>query len=368
VEELGPWDQAFLAACGELGYPTGRNFNDPDLGEQASPFPINAVGTVRWNAAFAYLDAARARPNLSILAETLVDRVTTLGGRVTAVHALQEGQPVELAADQVIVAAGTYASPAILQRSGIGQEASLGRLGITVVERLDGVGANLIDHAGTWMQAAPAAALLEAVAARRDQLYECSAMLKAASAVSATPYDLHLLPWTDPVELAFRIYPKLVKPRSVGCVTIVSNDPSVLPQVDHGYLSDPDGHDLDAVVDSLRIGRRVLEASEAIERVLAPDVNADLREHVLGDVGGYFHPVGSCRMGTAGDPLAVVDASCRVLGVENLVIADASVMPTIPTANTNLTVAAIAERVAATMMGAEGSGEELLRGDEPVRP
>ena len=268
---------------------------------------------------------------------------------MTAVHVLQEGRPVELAADQVIVAAGAYASPAILQRSGIGQEALLGRLGITVVERLDGVGANLIDHAGTWMQAAPAAALLEAVDARRDQLYECSAMLKAASAVSATPYDLHLLPWTDTVELAFRIYPKLVKPRSVGCVTIVSNDPSVLPQVDHGYLSDPDGHDLDALIDSLRIARRVLEASEAIERVLAPDVNADLREHVLGDVGGYFHPVGSCRMGT--DDESVVDAQLRVHGLEGLRVVDASAMPTLVRGNTNAPTILLAERAADLMLG-----------------
>ena len=346
-DEIGPWDRAFVRACAAQGYATGTLFNDLDLAEQASSYPINAVGDVRWNAAFAYLDPARGRRNLTVLADTLVDRLTLDGARVSNVRVLRNGEQLDLSAELLIMAAGAYATPAILQRSGIGAEASLRSAGIRTVHRLDGVGANLIDHSGTWMQAAPSRTLLDACRTLGERLFQSTVVLKASSTPSDGPFDLHLVCWTEMEQDAFYIIPKLMKPRSVGRVTVVSAEPTVLPDVDHGFLSDEGGHDLRRLVEGLRISRRVLEKCDVVEGEIAPGIDADLERFVSKDVSGYYHPVGTCRMGLADDNFAVVDADCGVHGIENLLIADTSVMPTIPRANTNLTVVAIAERVAA---------------------
>jgi choline dehydrogenase len=142
-----------------------RTSTTPQAIEGAAPIKVNAVGAVRWNAAFAYLDPARARPNLTIMADTLVDRLHLERSRAKGVLVRVGGREVEVAADLVVMAAGAYGSPAVLLRSGLGPAGELSAVSIEVRGELPGVGRNLVDHPSLDMRLRPSASLLEATAA-----------------------------------------------------------------------------------------------------------------------------------------------------------------------------------------------------------
>jgi len=135
-------------------------------------------------------------------------------------------------------------------------------------------------------------------------------------------------------------------------VRLASRDPDDLPIVDHGFLSDVVGADRSTLASGIGLARRLGGTSvmrDLLDGELVPGLateGPDLDDYVAGSVGGYWHPVGTCKMGQVGDPEAVVDASGRLHGSENVYVADASIMPTIPRANTQLPVIAIAERIA----------------------
>lgn len=301
-EELSPWHRAFVDAAGDA----------------AIVHAVNARGTVRWNAAFAYLDLARSRENLSILAETIVDRVLFDGERavgVTTTHG-------PLAADVVVLAASAYGSPAILLRSGLP------------------VGEGLIDHVGTGMGWEPTAQLREAVAR-----FEAERPTFMAQVTVRGRDDAFLFPALEPgCEISAGAF--AMKPRSTGGVRLRSSDPAAPLEIEHGFLSDD--ADLASVVRALE-ELRGLVARDPIARYVAGEVrpgpDADLEDYVRKTARGFFHPVATCAIGT------VVDREARVIGYENLYVADASIMPTIPRANTNLSTAAIAERVADLLRG-----------------
>jgi choline dehydrogenase len=162
IEDLEPFNRAGLEGATELGLPLLEDFDDPQVPEGAAAIKVNAVGAVRWNAAFAYLDPARGRPNLSIMADTLVDRLRLEGSRVAGVLVRVDGQQVEVAADWVVVAAGAYGSPAVLLRSGLGPAEELAAASVEVRAELPGVGRNLVDHPALDMCLRPGAGLLEA--------------------------------------------------------------------------------------------------------------------------------------------------------------------------------------------------------------
>lgn len=355
--ELAPWHRAMLAAGQTLNLPLVDDPNDPEALVCVAPYPVNARESVRWNASFAYLDPARGRLNLTILAETPVDRLLLEPGRARGAIVRQKGRAVELAADTVVVAAGAYGSPAILLRSGIGPEEELERLGIRTLAALPGVGANLVDHPGVgvgW----EATDLCLAETAQQDEsglLFEGATLVKARSSrCDEDSWDLHVMPWTNPerdelgqatgrYELSAAVF--AVKPRSRGRLRLRSADPLEPPSIEHGFLADP--ADLAVLVEGVDVVRR-LGASEPARalarRETRPGAATDVERYVREQVRGYFHPVGTCALGS------VVDGSGRVLGFDNLYVADASIMPTIPRANTNLTTIAIAERIAELMM------------------
>jgi choline dehydrogenase len=364
MEDLEPLQGAGLEGAVELGLPLLEDFDDPKAIEGAAPIKVNAVGAVRWNAAFAYLDPARARPNLTIMADTLVDRLHLERSRAKGVLVRQDGREVEVAADLVVMAAGAYGSPAVLLRSGLGPAGELAAVSIEVRGELPGVGRNLVDHPKLDMRLRPSASLLAATAA----LYaagpaRAQSVIRAKSRHCAVDRsDLHLglgVFESDPDEPPFTsgerlpdIFVCALKPESRGRVTIRSADPQVLPVVEHGFLTDRDGHDLSVLVDGVRLARR-LAGTKALsglcEGELAPGPDLDdgeLQAYVRRWVRGYWHPVGTCRMGPASDADAVVDRDGCVHGFANLFVADASVMPTIPRANTHLPVLAVTERIA----------------------
>ncbi|HEV8686531.1 MAG TPA: GMC family oxidoreductase [Gaiellaceae bacterium] len=296
-EELSPWHRAFAEAAGGA----------------AIVHPVNARGTLRWSAAFAYLDQARGRENLTILADTVADRVLFEGDSAVGV-ATTHGP---LSAQLVVLAAGAYGSPAILLRSGLS------------------AGEGLVDHVGAGIGWEPTDRLREDVAR-----FEAERPIFMAQVTVRGSDDSFIFPALEPgAEISGAAF--AMKPRSRGSVRLTSRDPGAPLEIEHGFLSDH--ADLDAVVRALE-DLRELVARDPIAGYVAnevrPGFDVDLEDYVRENARGFFHPVATCAIGR------VVDREARVLGYENLYVADASIMPTIPRANTNLSTAAVAERVA----------------------
>ena len=303
ADDLSPWHTAFAEAAGD----------DTIL------HPLNTVGAdVRWNAAFAWVDPARGRPNLTILADTLVDRVLLDGERVTGV----DTSAGDIEANTVVLAAGAYGTPGVLLRSGI---------------RDLPVGENLCDHVGVGMGWEPTDKLREDMT--RWEADHALAMAQITISVS----DLFLFPAAEPGnEISAAVF--AMKPRSRGRVSLSSDDPHAPLVVDHGFLSDE--ADVAVLVDGferLREFGRAEPIRGYAARESRPGEDVDAETHVRATARGFFHPTGTCSMGK------VVDERGRVYGYDGLVVADASIMPTIPRANTNLTTAAIAEKLAETI-------------------
>jgi choline dehydrogenase len=313
-EELTPWHRAFRAAGGS----------------DSIVHPVNIVDGVRWHTGFAYVDPARARENLTVLGDTIVDRVLLDDGR--AVGAVAGGR--ELRADVVVVAAGAYGSPGILLRSGIAPVGEVAELP---------VGEGLVDHVGSGAAWAPTGRLLEETAAHELEhgLYMGQVTI-AASSRSCPPgvRDMFVFPALDVgPEISGAAF--AMKPRSRGSVRLNAQEPEAPLAIDHGFLRDE--RDVEIVREAFEWLRAIVAEPELepyADRELRPGPEVGAEEHVRASARGFFHPVGTCAIGS------VVDERCRVLGFENLYVVDASAIPEIPSANTNLTAVALAERVA----------------------
>ncbi len=337
---------AFLDAAQTAGFPLLGDLDDPLAPVGVAAFPANVVRGRRWSAALAYLDDVRQRPNLEIVPDTLVDRVDLVGRRAAGVTC---ADGLRIAADKVILAAGAYFSPAILMRSGIGPEPDLAQLGIPLVEDLP-VGNRLLDHCGTDVTWALTTEMQRTTVteARESGIYAAHSVVRAASTTCAEgSWDLHVLPWIypsgEPEGFQASAIVFHMKPLSTGRVRLRSADPNDLPVVERGFLSRSE--DLQPLLEGIELARAIAEAEplrDGIAEELAPG-GAELEGYVRDTIRNYFHPAGTCALGD------VLDPACRVLGVDGLVVADASIMPTIPRANTNLSTTAIAERVAALL-------------------
>ena len=362
-EEIGPWARAVREAAPEAGVPVLDDFNDLSRPEGAAYPPVNAHRSARWNTAFAYLDDARGRGNLAVMGDALVDRVLVDGRRATGAVVLADGGPVELGAEIVILSAGAFGSPGVLLRSGIGRGERLAELGIPVVLDLPGVGENLQDHCGVNVVFRPVPELERAL----DRQHAGGRMLGSGTIVrAATPacpdgtWDLHLVSWSAPDtdgiaggDWRVQLSPYVMKPASTGRVRLGSPDPREPLDLDLGFLRDSDGADVAVVVEGVRLVRR-FAATKVLSSLLMSEARPGAREatdeelaaYVRDNVRGYFHAVGTCRMGSDHDAGAVVGADGAVQGLERLYVCDASIIPTIPRANTNLTTIALAERIA----------------------
>jgi len=333
TDDLSPFHRALLEAGPRIGLPRLADLNDLDATVGIAPVPVNAVAAVRWNTAFAYLDEARSRPNLTIAAETLVDRVEIASGR--AVGIVSDSGRGRLTANTVIVAAGAYGSPGLLLRSGIGPHEQLSCLGVGVIEDLP-AGVGLVDHPGVGIEWSPAAAHVP----EQGPVFATSVLVRARSdSCPNDTWDLHFLPWLEEADEGWQtsavVY--LLKPDSRGSVRLRSADPRVPPAIDHGFLSER--HDLDRLASGVALIRMLAEQA-GCGRELRPGDHRSLDAYLRREVRGIFHPTGTCAIG------AVVDSRGAVLGVDGLIVADASIMPTIPRANTNLSTIAVAERIA----------------------
>ena len=348
-DELVPEQDAFLRACTALGYAEVADHNVPGA-VGAGRMPVNTLGGVRQSTALTYLAAARDRPNLAIRGDAMIDRVLFEGRRAIGIRLAQDSETI--LARHVVLAAGAFGSPAALMRSGIGPAEHLAALGIDVFLDRPGVGRRLSDHARLGLRyAVPAAASQERPG--------CQTVLTLKSSPDVAGYDLHIFPWTiatanpaAPAPPGMTIHAALMKPKSLGFVRLRSPDPAAAPVIDPAYLTHPD--DMPRMIHAVRVARqiaRMAPLSAMLQHGLSAAAQAgngasDLEAAIRAEVGTYFHPVGTCAMGPASDAMAVVDAHAGVHGAPGLSVADASVMPTITAANTNLTTIMIAERCA----------------------
>jgi choline dehydrogenase len=351
-DQIRPLGQAFLdVARDELGLDLMR---DPGLcGRSAGPFHFNIDGGVRFNAAFAYLDPIRSSERLTILDGARAERLEIADGRVQGVVYQRGEETFTLEADEVVVCAGAYDTPTLLMRSGIGDPQALAASGIEPLVELAAVGQSLRDHPAVALLFAPSEQLLERNAAVSSPPWMpmWQTCVKEQSSRCGFDFDLHLYPTEAPGEDGAPLVivgVSCMRSRSVGTVSLTADG---RPAIDHGYLSDE--HDIAVLVEGVELARRMFATAPLSALVAAETVPADaeLEPWIRASVAHYFHPAGTCRMGTrAGD--AVVDPTGAVFGVGNLRVADASVLPVLPNANTNLPVAAVAERIADLMVAA----------------
>jgi choline dehydrogenase len=355
--EITPWQQACLATAPNIGIPQVDDLNnlDEDIGMSTSP--VNILDGVRWNTAFAYLDPVRGNGHLTIREHIQVDRMRLEGHRIVAIEAIGPEGPVTIEAGRVVVCAGTYGSPAILLRSGIGPDSELRPLGIET--KLDlGVGRNLHDHPAVYLKYSGTPLLVAAMldfVARGGILFSEQTIAKFRSKYCTTAYDLHLFPvggqFIDTADnWEFLLPVANMTPLSRGSVQLTSADPFATLKIDTAYLSDSEGRDLAILWNGMELVRDYAcqpPLADLIGEEILPTVRYKTPEDVRRDNLHYYHPVGTCKMGPASDPTAVVDARGKVHGVDNLYVADASIMPVVPRANTNIPALAVAERISA---------------------
>ncbi|MFZ5671120.1 MAG: GMC family oxidoreductase [Pseudomonadota bacterium] len=369
---------AFAEAAAQEGIPPVADFNGGD-NHGCGYFQVNQRAGLRWSAARGFLRPALKRPNLKLETGVHVDRVLVEGGRAVGVAWTRDGAAFEARArGAVVLAAGAVGTPKLLELSGIGDGARLAATGIETRLHRPGVGENLQDHlqirpiyrvtgvptmneryASPWRRPLMA---LEYALARRGPMSMAPSQMGAfarSSPDQATPnLQFHVQPLSlDRFGEPLHPFPAVtisvcnLRPTSRGGVHARGPDPAAPPAIQPNYLSTPE--DERVAVESLRLVRRIV-ARPALGRYdpreMKPGAAVDDDVGLLDaarDLGTtIFHPVGTAKMGLASDPAAVVDARLRVLGLEGLRIADASVMPNIVSGNTNSPTMMIAEKAA----------------------
>ena len=383
---------AWRDAAEQCGIPKIADFNGGDNFGSAR-FQVNQRMGVRWNASKAFLRPAMQRPNLTVLTNVLAKQIllNTRDG-VRRAHGVEfiQGNKTFIADAQceTILASGAINSPQLLQLSGIGPGKLLEKHGIDVRHALPGVGENLQDHlqlrmafkvrgvptlneqANSWFGKARMG--LQYALLRSGPLSMAPSQLGAFAKSSADAASANLEFHVQPVSLdkfgdpphpfpAFTASVCNLRPESRGFVRIQSADALQHPVIQPNYLSTE--QDRRVAVESLRLARRI-SAADALakyhpqEFMPGPSYESDdALIDAAGNVGTtIFHPVGTCKMGPASDPKAVVDARLRVHGIAQLRVVDASIMPTITSGNTNSPTVMIAER-----------GSEMIREDRKAR-
>ena len=353
MPELTAPQAAFVEAGMAAGLPLADDLDDLDAGPGIGPMPVNIDGTTRWNAAFAFLDPVRNAPHLRIADRTTARRLIIRRSAVTGVEVTAaDGSTSTIHAGRVVLAAGAYHSPALLLASGIGPAAELRDLGINPVANLPGVGRHLLDHPCAALHFTGRDGLAAELAAAGWYPDEQTVGRARSSYCDTGPYDIHVFmvagansghPGLPPISL----YAGAMRARSEGRVTLAPATGTGLA-IDQGYLSDPDGHDRAVLTEALDL-LRAITADEKLGNILSG--LADPAADPLASPASYCHPAGTCKLGPSSDPAAVVNAAGAVHGIDNLYVADASVMPSITRGNPNLPTAMIGARIAAGLLG-----------------
>jgi choline dehydrogenase-like flavoprotein len=377
-----PIQQTFLQAAREAQFRIREDFNGEEQ-EGLGIYQVTQKNGERWSAARGYIHPFMAtRPNLRVETEAHATRILFEGKRAVGVEYRQDKELKQIRARRdVIVASGAFQTPQLLMLSGVGDSTALGRHGIDSVHHLPGVGQNLQDHPDfifaytsddpnfTGISFGGIARIFRAIGQYRRErrgpmtsnFAECGGFLKTRPELAAPDIQLHFgmamvddhgrkRHWGS----GFSCHVCLLRPKSRGSVTLKNADPMQPPLIDPNFLGEVD--DLEAMVAGFKTTRRLMEtpALRALQKkdmfTSGIDSDDDIRALLRARVDTVYHPVGTCKMG-AGDPMAVVDASLKVHGLEGLRVVDASIMPTLIGGNTNAPTIMIGEKAAAMIRG-----------------
>ena len=352
-----PSQTAFYNAVKDMGYSDAPDLNHPDA-SGVGPIPCNNPNGIRMSTALGYLTQARHRLNLTIKPGCMVHRLLFDGNRATGVEVESGGEKFVAEAEQIVLSTGTIANPQLLMLSGVGPSDQLGSLGIPVIHDLPGVGKNFRDHPLIFITCkVKDGVTLDGLAPRLQ------VGLRYTAAGSTDRGDMMMWMTSFAPErinrgggrmesLGIRITASVYLAKSAGELTLTSTDPHVQPFLDFHLLEEPS--DRERMREAVRIAVDLFKHSDfdsiVAERIepLDSDLESDdsLDEWLLREVTTGQHLTGTCKMGPSSDPMAVVDQYGKVHGIEGLRIADASVMPNVVRANTNVTTMMIGERIA----------------------
>lgn len=388
-----PLYQAFIDAGVEAGYPHTDDYNGLRQ-EGFGPMHMTVRDGVRESTSRAYLRPVMKRPNLTVLSKTLVDKVVFEGKRAVGVAMVSNGKSQTMrAGKEVLLASGAFASPMILQRSGIGPADVLHQAGVTPVHLSQGVGQNLQDHTEVYFQfhcTQPVSLNNKLglfskflIGARwfffknglgATNHFESCAFIRSEAGRKSPDIQYHFLPaamrydGTPSVDgHGFQVHVGPNKPKSRGQVSIRSADPTDEPSLVFNYL----GHEEDIAAwrRCIRLTREII-AQPAMDAFRGPEIQPGLDVAtddeidiwVRENLESAYHPCGTARMGQPEDPGTVVDTECCVLGVEGLRVVDASIFPTVPNGNINAPTIMVAEKAADLILG----NASLPQSDAPV--
>jgi len=382
-----PLYQTFIDAGVEAGYPYTEDYNGYRQ-EGFGAMHMTVRGGFRESTARAYLDPVKKRPNLTVWTGALVDRVIMEGKRAVGIAVERNDITAEVfAKKEIILSAGAIASPALLQRSGIGPKAVLDQAGVELVHELPGVGENLQDHLEVYFQfhcKQPVSlnnklgwfsklligiewVLFKSGLGATNHFESCAFIRSEAGRISPD-IQYHFLPaamrYDGTPSLkghGFQVHVGPNKPKSRGHVRIKSADPSAAPSILYNYMQHPD--DVSVWRRCIRLTREIIDQPamdvyRGEELQPGKDIESDeaIDAWVKDNVESAYHPCGTCKMGSPDDPMTVVDTECRVIGLDGLRVVDASVFPTVTNGNIN----------APTIMVAERASDIIL--EEPLLP
>ena len=376
-----PFQEYFLEAARQIQHPMNSDFNGQDQ-QGLGIYQVTQKNGERWSAARAYIEPNLSRPNLKVVTGAQVNKIMFDGKRAIAVNFSRGGKTESVKArSEIVLSSGAFHSPQLLMLSGIGNAADLKKYGIDVIHHAPNVGQNLQDHIdfafsyrtnsldNFGVSIAGFRRLWKEIGRYRREgrgmitsnIAECGGFLKTDPSLSMPDIQLHFSMGmadnhgrTRHLGHGFGCHVCLLRPKSRGTVSLNSSEPAAPPRIDPKFYDHPD--DLDVMVKGFKITRRIMDAEPLAKwrtaELYSGDVRSDdeIRGILKNRCDTVYHPVGTARMGT--DDKAVVDPQLRVIGVESLRVADASIMPTLIGGNTNAPSIMIGEKAAEMMRAA----------------
>jgi len=377
---------AYIEAAVSVGIPRNDDING-EKQEGIGYVQVNMKGGQRWSSADAFLSAdVKKRPNLTIVIKAVAQRILLEGKKAIGIEYKDAKGKVHRvnAHREVVLSAGTYNSPPLLEQSGIGNPEVLSKLGIELKHELRGVGENLQDHFQIWVQQGVKTkhclsedgkfprvvlAVLKYMFMKKGPLTmpACNVGGFVPNEGAERPiFQIHFTPGAGGMDADGKMVATpdpgvnstvcIIRPTSRGSVHARSTDPTAFPKIIHNYLSTD--HDRELAIEGFKLQRKIYQSEafkpHATYEILPGDsVQSDeeILEFWRTEGMSVYHPVGSSKMGSVEDPTAVVDNELRVHGIEGLRIADASIFPLLPSGNTHAPTVAVAERAADLILG-----------------